>query len=101
MPRRASAHTLRADSEGLLVEQPANLEHTILEDVLADGLQVQIQLPFVLGGWVAIGTKVLPLERHGRLEVVLEARRGLLLRCLLYTSPSPRDRTRSRMPSSA
>ena len=24
-----------------------------------------------------------------------------LLRCLLYTSPSPRDRTRSRMPSSA
>ena len=23
------------------------------------------------------------------------------LRCLLYTSPSPRDRTRSRMPSSA
>ena len=26
---------------------------------------------------------------------------GLLFPCLLYTSPSPRDRTRSRMPSSA
>ena len=26
---------------------------------------------------------------------------GLVLTCLLYTSPSPRDRTRSRMPSSA
>ena len=26
---------------------------------------------------------------------------GDLVRCLLYTSPSPRDRTRSRMPSSA
>ena len=26
---------------------------------------------------------------------------GRGLRCLLYTSPSPRDRTRSRMPSSA
>ena len=26
---------------------------------------------------------------------------GLNLFCLLYTSPSPRDRTRSRMPSSA
>ena len=25
----------------------------------------------------------------------------LLIPCLLYTSPSPRDRTRSRMPSSA
>ena len=26
---------------------------------------------------------------------------GILRACLLYTSPSPRDRTRSRMPSSA
>ena len=26
---------------------------------------------------------------------------GTSIRCLLYTSPSPRDRTRSRMPSSA
>ena len=26
---------------------------------------------------------------------------GVDLACLLYTSPSPRDRTRSRMPSSA
>ena len=26
---------------------------------------------------------------------------GLVVSCLLYTSPSPRDRTRSRMPSSA
>ena len=26
---------------------------------------------------------------------------GGILACLLYTSPSPRDRTRSRMPSSA
>ena len=28
-------------------------------------------------------------------------RRGQRVDCLLYTSPSPRDRTRSRMPSSA
>ena len=26
---------------------------------------------------------------------------GKIITCLLYTSPSPRDRTRSRMPSSA
>ena len=31
-------------------------------------------------------------------EVVVDDR---LVTCLLYTSPSPRDRTRSRMPSSA
>ena len=29
------------------------------------------------------------------------AHHGMLHICLLYTSPSPRDRTRSRMPSSA
>ena len=27
--------------------------------------------------------------------------KDILITCLLYTSPSPRDRTRSRMPSSA
>ena len=31
----------------------------------------------------------------------LQAFRSVSLFCLLYTSPSPRDRTRSRMPSSA
>ena len=40
-------------------------------------------------------------------EIVLEAieeaiqKAARLRYCLLYTSPSPRDRTRSRMPSSA
>ena len=35
-------------------------------------------------------------------EINLALRKGLVLYdCLLYTSPSPRDRTRSRMPSSA
>ena len=29
------------------------------------------------------------------------SREGVMMICLLYTSPSPRDRTRSRMPSSA
>ena len=38
-------------------------------------------------------------DRDG-LDLLREAsRRGIA--CLLYTSPSPRDRTRSRMPSSA
>ena len=38
---------------------------------------------------------VLSTEEFGLL------RGGYYLVCLLYTSPSPRDRTRSRMPSSA
>ena len=37
------------------------------------------------------------------LEIAKEAKKGGEYTdvCLLYTSPSPRDRTRSRMPSSA
>ena len=40
------------------------------------------------------------LPRYRRLVETL-TQQGLLKVCLLYTSPSPRDRTRSRMPSSA
>ena len=41
---------------------------------------------------------LLPLRKEG----INEAKWALLdYGCLLYTSPSPRDRTRSRMPSSA
>ena len=43
------------------------------------------------------------LAEHGIDVVVFEAGDHCAqdMRCLLYTSPSPRDRTRSRMPSSA
>ena len=34
-------------------------------------------------------------------RMVLPEKYKLFIICLLYTSPSPRDRTRSRMPSSA
>ena len=47
----------------------------------------------------------LDLQSNGLLEEgngdQLKQTGNLLLTCLLYTSPSPRDRTRSRMPSSA
>ena len=38
---------------------------------------------------------------HARLEHIAGEMRAVYPACLLYTSPSPRDRTRSRMPSSA
>ena len=41
-------------------------------------------------------------KRSLALNIASEEGRSVLLEfCLLYTSPSPRDRTRSRMPSSA
>ena len=45
-----------------------------------------------------------PIENESELfeRLTLEIfQAGLSWLCLLYTSPSPRDRTRSRMPSSA
>ena len=56
--------------------------------------------------WAANGYEVGYLEQEPllgetrtALELVREGAQGTF--CLLYTSPSPRDRTRSRMPSSA
>ena len=51
----------------------------------------EVFLP-IPGGWGRMGMTHIRLAKAS--EDVLEG-------CLLYTSPSPRDRTRSRMPSSA
>ena len=40
-------------------------------------------------------------DPNDRASLETEHINNLRIRCLLYTSPSPRDRTRSRMPSSA
>ena len=40
-------------------------------------------------------------QPRGGVTALEQARRDRRMACLLYTSPSPRDRTRSRMPSSA
>ena len=42
----------------------------------------------------------LPYKIRGK-RVTLASYQSGYVSCLLYTSPSPRDRTRSRMPSSA
>ena len=42
-----------------------------------------------------------PVQQIGYYTDLLGARAVDFVNCLLYTSPSPRDRTRSRMPSSA
>ena len=69
------------------------LHDTVYEELKAD------RLPILLGGdhSLSIGS-ISAVARHCR-----ERNRKLrvLWFCLLYTSPSPRDRTRSRMPSSA
>ena len=75
---------------------------------LPDIIKFVIDLLAVL--LLALGIKGLSKVRSAREANILAAFAMLLsvlgllsyyLGCLLYTSPSPRDRTRSRMPSSA
>ena len=57
------------------------------------------RVPDVVIRSVDTGAQTIELQRT--LDTELPGRYGLFTTCLLYTSPSPRDRTRSRMPSSA
>src|SRR5664280_3775281 len=79
-------------------------EHTKAVIIMVHGLGEHIQRYLAWAGLFkneGIAFIGLDLPGHGRSD----GRRGSIssyfLTCLLYTSPSPRDRTRSRMPSSA
>ena len=52
--------------------------------------------PFVLSGFAGSGKTFLSMRLLRQVEAS-----GLCWTCLLYTSPSPRDKRQSRMPSSA
>ena len=61
-----------------------------LQNLAKDGAQAMPQMPG-LSNWIAPTLNVEELDK----------RIGELRACLLYTSPSPRDKRQSRMPSSA
>ena len=62
-------------------------------NILIDGARVP-------DAYTGYGRDVVEIDLLKRVEV-LKGPSSALYGCLLYTSPSPRDRTRSRMPSSA
>ena len=64
----------------------------------AERLPAEVQLVLCAG---APDTPEIAAEVSGLVERLQQRRTGVVWICLLYTSPSPRDRTRSRMPSSA
>ena len=69
------------------------VDRAILEHLKFDGRSSMQDLSELTGlSRSAVFTRVKRLEDQGVIEGYT---------CLLYTSPSPRDRTRSRMPSSA
>ena len=51
--------------------------------------------------WSKMSTKSYPVRCERYAQLLLYPIANQIYTCLLYTSPSPRDRTRSRMPSSA
>ena len=67
----------------------------IAEMATGEGKTLVATLPVVLNAIRGKGVHVVTVNSY------LASRDAQWMGCLLYTSPSPRDRTRSRMPSSA
>ena len=85
---------------------PTGSGKTLLAQTLAEFLDV----PFAVAdattlteaGYVGEDVENILLRLLQKSEMNVElAQRGIIYICLLYTSPSPRDRSISRMPSSA
>ena len=70
----------------------ANLESIIMKTRSLKAAEIQKE-------WYIADAKGKTLGRFA--SEIAKVLRGKHKPCLLYTSPSPRDRTRSRMPSSA
>ena len=65
-----------------------------LKLALGFGLVLLLTMALALVGWSSLGSVVQRSERMADVN-------GMTHTCLLYTSPSPRDLSTSRMPSSA
>ena len=74
-----------------------SVTNSIQEDLVADEFFATHVLDVLLYRFTFLGEQV---RVHVAKKIVGELRERARA-CLLYTSPSPRDRTRSRMPSSA
>ena len=99
-----SNEVVLAESDGLIIEELSNAARSV---TLFAGGFLDIQGP-VIGDEVRLLAQGDVLQSSG--SVITANRLGVFQDaslidssndCLLYTSPSPRDRTRSRMPSSA
>ena len=107
-----AAQAVAKGAVALLVDHPLDLPcaQLVVPDTLA-ALQAwgrtrlsAVRPGLVLGVTGSVGktgTKEMLAEATGAWRTLGNRNNTLGIPCLLYTSPSPRDRTRSRMPSSA
>ena len=88
-----------AEEEGLALNPPPAPADIV---VIAIKPQIFPEAVAQIQSWVGPETLVISIMAGIRLKQLAEAfNTDLVLRCLLYTSPSPRDQRGSRMPSSA
>ena len=81
-----------------------NIDNEVAEDrlIVGDTISVVIKnVPEMSGEYTVDDMGRVDLPYIGKVKASGQAPLTLAKICLLYTSPSPRDRTRSRMPSSA
>ena len=72
-----------------------NLEREFIPQVTINGITVS-------SGWLGASPRDVEEQLVVRIEEAVDGLDGIdYIDCLLYTSPSPRDRQKSRMPSSA
>ena len=79
----------------LIEKKDRSIIYTSIEDEMGEG----VEIPIVEGAESFLQFR--KKAEHFLKENLGEATVAKVRSCLLYTSPSPRDRTRSRMPSSA
>ena len=84
------AQKTRAVSEGRVIDEPVDEQNGSLVEEAGSGVIVRIEERYIV-----------LTNRHVVSNTSPEYIRVHLYDCLLYTSPSPRDATLSRMPSSA
>ena len=69
---------------------------------MSPGLRLSLAYVVIAAVWIIASDRLVTLlVTDPDVRDVVQSIKGLFYICLLYTSPSPRDRTRSRMPSSA
>ena len=94
-----NATVVTFDGENRVIEDGAVRYHDATIDSVGHSLEVLAKYPSD-ERWDAAGLLLMPGQICAHTHFYGAFARGMYI-CLLYTSPSPRDRTRSRMPSSA
>ena len=77
----------------LLLDNPVVFENIMLKHLNVGAVKVE--------PWLTVGNDSIIVLDMNKVITITETHDEQYISCLLYTSPSPRDRTRSRMPSSA